>query len=303
MISMIKRRKFGQIAIATTTVTLISNLAVKASAQRSSGLLYGLHISGGVQNSRFTNLNLTISALNLVTNQVVTRTSSVSLGASTDISSSKDYSLSRHRITGFSRLKNGEFIVSVTQTNRRGGESYLIGFNSEIGNQRVIKVSGLRPYQMLEDFVQTQDGSLVCLLALHQAPPFKLGLLDYTGTDSHVREKSSMLRLSQNFRYSNITVAPDGEIYAAAMGGEGTTKLVKLDITGQKIIDVVRLNINNKLMTNDVIDLAFSPAGQLFAVANHQRVKSLFIVNLRNGTMEPIRAFSGDKITFSQSSV
>jgi WD40 repeat protein len=298
MISKIKRRKFSQIVIATATTTLISDLAVKAVAQKPQELILGLQIAGEERKSQDTTLNLVISELDLVSGQVTTKPSLVSVVADTQVLSLDSGADFKHRITGLNRLENGSFIASLAQTSRQGGSSYLIEFNQQMRSQRVKKISGLQSYQTVESFVHTQNGFFLCLLALNQTPPFKLGILDYSTGSINSIEQPTLLKLRKNFRYSNLVIAPDGDIYATAMGGEGTTKLVKFDITNQKVTEVTGLSINSQPMTNDALDLVFSSARQLFALAVYQQSKRLFLVNIQNGNMEPVRAFSGDKIVF-----
>jgi hypothetical protein len=299
MTSKIKRRKFSQIAIATATTTIISDFAVKAAAQSSQELILGLQIAEGVNKGQDSTLNINVSELDLVSGQVITKPSVVSIATDTQVLPLDSGTEFRHRITGFNRLENRSFVASIAQTSRRGGSSYLIEFNPQSRSKRVVKVSGLQPYQTIESFVRTPNSFSLCLLALNQAPPFKLGVLDYsTGSVTSVEQLTS-LKLRKNFRYNNLIVAPDGDIYATAMGGEGTTKLIKFDMTNQRITEIAKLRINNELMTNDALDLAFSSAGQLFALVAYQRSKSLFLVDIQNGSMEPIKAFSVDKIAFS----
>jgi hypothetical protein len=111
------------------------------------------------------------------------------------------------------------------------------------------------------------------------------------------------LLLEPNRRFSNLAQSPDGRIYATSIAGAGATGLVQLELQLENVINLSQLSFNNQFLGNDLASLTYSPANQLFALADptYKGINSVFRVNESTGVMEMLTDFEVDKIIFARS--
>lgn len=296
----LKRRRFGQLAIASAATAAFTNLTTKTLAQKKDSLLYGVRTD-----SKGTGIILQFWDL---TTNIIQDLDTTTLGPSLQ----SDVLQPDERLSGFTVLPDGTFITATAPTmfvttKKPDKLSKLILKNKSSSPKILSALQGLPGNSTVESLLSTKKGKLLSILSLNQGtPPFILADTDsQTGQVSPTDE----LALQPNLRFSNLTQAPDETIYATSIGSEGITSLVQLDlvnksvITGKgKIIPLPRLSYNGKPLANDLLGLACSPANQLFALGDptYEGTNSLFIVDVKTGEMKLLRKFNVDKIAFDR---
>ncbi|WP_392535536.1 hypothetical protein [Nostoc sp. C117] len=216
------------------------------------------------------------------------------------------------RITSFAPLSNGMFIIACTAHMQNGNFTRLIFINSKksSGTHKALKVSGFKQENStLESLIEIKDGKLLGIVSLNSGiPPFELVTIDYK-TGKVTYDELVLPDLQPDRRYSNLTQSPvNRKIYATSMGIPMGVHLVQLDmennsgITGKPlIIKLSELHFENKALASDLLSLAFSPLGKLYAVANlnHQPMNSLFTVDIKTGEMTLVKKLAYGKIAFA----
>ncbi|WP_196513752.1 hypothetical protein [Nostoc sp. NZL] len=215
------------------------------------------------------------------------------------------------RLTSLTHLSNGTFIITCVARTQNGDFNRLIFFNRDKSSRthKALKVWGFQQdSSTLESLLETQDGKLLGIVSLRGGvPPFELATIDYeTGK---VTYDPLLPDLQPDRRYSNLAQSPvNRKIYATSMGMGYSLHLVQLDMennsvmTGKAlIIKLSELHFNNKPLESDLLSLAFSSLGKLYAVANlnHEPMNSLFTVDIDTGEMTLVRKLAVIKIAFA----
>lgn len=324
----IKRRRFGQIALASAAAAATANLADKTLAQ-SQPVIYGARLgapatppkaainattnfAGATTDAPNTTPRIVVESLNLTTGQQISTSdlpqASVQNRQVADPTADSAVAIaSRERLTGFTTLADGTFLLATVATTDRGSFTRL-SFGDSKSSRSGLKVSGLQRNSTVENLLSTKDGRLLTILSLYQGtPPFEVAVLD--SKTGRVSSSNELPAVPENRRLSNLTQAPDGTIYATAVGMEGSTDLVQVDLTNRaiatgrgQIIYIASLTFNHRTLDNDLAGLAFSPSNQLFALAdpNYEGTNSLFSVDIKTGAMTWLRQFAVEKISFGQ---
>jgi len=283
---------------ASTTAAVFGNLANKTLAQ-GPPLIYGVRaVSGGV----------VLQSLDLKTGKIKDlsdRTKGLTLDAD-------------ERLSGFTLLTDNNTLVVTTApaTSVTTRKSVKRSRLSKIltSPQTLAALPELAQNTTIETILATNEGNLLSIVSLKQGiRPFRLANIDLqTGQASFIDEFDQLPEgalpppgafvLPPHRRFSNLTQSPAGKIYATSHGREGSTSLVKIDLQQRQLFSLPQLRFNNNPWLNDVSSLAFSPAGQLFALGdpNYQGTNSLFTVDLSTGVMKLVIAFAVDKITFTR---
>ncbi len=321
----IKRRRFGQIVIATATTTAIASLAGKTQAQQAQPI-YGISLaSTNAATNRTTLATSQVTDVENTTPAIVLKSLDLSTGAesSNQLPANPVENVSTllqtatkaiftdlgERVKGLTAQSDGTLISATVTSSRQGDVNHLTFTNSKSSVlNRSLKASGFQNNSIIESLLFTKDNTLLTIFSLNGGtPPFDLGVID---TKTGVLTNGAQLGLPQpndRDRLSNLAQSPDGTIYATGLGGQGSVVLVQLDlvnkatVTGRgKIITLFPLRFNGEGLGNDVFSLAFSPSGQLFALADpqYQGTNSLFTVDLQSGNLSLVRQFAVDKITF-----
>jgi len=324
----LKRRRFGKLALASAATTLLSSVATKSAAQQPPLTIYGVRLTSA--SSRITEdladastanktPGIILQAVNLVQNQEVLTTEIteqiVQNQQETTETINKAFVIKKpsERITGFTALSDGTFVAAVSAATRRGDFSRFILFNED-GKRSIpkgLKARRIKKKNTVESLLAIQNNQLLGIVSLNQGqPPFELAVINSRSGQVDSGASLGLPDLPLNHRFSNLAQSADGRIYATAMDSEGIPTIVQLDlqnrsqITGKgKLIKLVQLSFNGRFLKSDLASLAFSPSGQLFALADptYEGTNSLFIVDLKTGEMKLLRKFAVDKIAFKKS--
>ncbi|MEM7555305.1 MAG: hypothetical protein AAF378_14615 [Cyanobacteria bacterium P01_A01_bin.84] len=336
-----RRRRFGELAIASIAVTTFSSFGKKVLGQKtlpsSSAVIYGVSLPSTanqkpqeklqnqikLQPEVARDIENTTPAVNITANQLESGEEAEKIELSiqkvdnrqtrTETKSKAVFSEPKERITGFTFLPDGTIVVSTVASSKRGDFSRLL-FTSGTSKERSAKskkVSGFtKRNSTVESLLGTKDNQLLAVISLNGGiPPFELGFIDpKSGKIRGIGADLALPVFSPVQRYSNITQAQDGTIYGTTLGSEGTLLLTTINLekksplTGRSIINEGRiLRFQNKTLGNDLLSLAVSPDGELYALGNPEgeKINSLFIIDPKSGVMKKVRNFSVDKIAFA----
>lgn len=301
------RRRFGQLAIASSAVAGLSYFANKTLAQTPSLEIVGLRPSSLSNiDTTATNLGITIpdigeatealinsqlvkvQSLDLVTDQVE-NLAAQSIQAGTTAKVDNDEVLS-----GLTYLADGSLIAAVTpvRTSKRGNRPTRLKF---LGSSRSdLTISGLQRQEELKSLLGTKDGKLFGLVGKKNGtPPYRLVDVNLQTGNFNVR-----LNLPQNQRFSNLAQCPDGKIYTTSVQNSGVVNLVQLDL-GQGIpVTLSQLQFENTPWNNGLESLLCSRAGQLmgFGAPRYVQPNSVYTIDISSGVMTKLADFDVSKI-------
>ncbi len=310
----IRRRRFGQLAIASAASTAIANLAGKAVAQ-SPPTIYAVSVSNpNPQVSSFVTAAKSTPALTVKTADVTPSQNIISsvTVATTTVSNAntppevvpKASSLEpQERLTGLTTLSNGTVVNTSVLNSPNGDVTRLIFIDPKSSRvQNSLIVSGLpNNNSTVESLAAIKNDTLLSVISLNAGvPPFTLGTIDRTTGKVTSGSAAGLPSLNSSRRYSNLAQAPNGTIYATTLGREGATTLVTVDLANQSINTVVKLSYNNKPLSNDLLSITISPTGQIYALANptYAATNSLFTVDQKTGVLTLMKPFDAEQITF-----
>lgn len=322
----LRRRRFGQLAIASAATTLLANIATKTVAQ-SQLTIYGVRLTPA--SSKITEdiaddgaanktPGIILQAINLVTGQDLSTTEIseqfVQNQQDPTETANKAFVIQRpsERITGLTALSNGTFVVAVAAVTKKGDFSRFIvcSQDSRKSAPRGLKAKKLKKNHTIESLLAIQNDQLISIVSTHQGqPPFELAVINSKSGQVDAGNTLNLPHLMPLQRFSNLAQSAEGKIYATTVDPEGIPTLVQFDlknvsqITGRgRTIEIVRLSFNKRLLESDIASLAFSSSNQLFALADptHEGTNSLFTVDLKTGEMQLLRKFAVDKIAFSK---
>ncbi|MBR8835676.1 MAG: hypothetical protein DSM106950_17090 [Stigonema ocellatum SAG 48.90 = DSM 106950] len=330
----IRRRRFGQLALASAATAALGSLASKVNAQTTTAAISGLVGVGlTTTNTSSTQPSLTpsltpSSVISPIIGNVLTlanNTPTINLvdlsGTKTIASTTVDnpgtifnlvnnaVSTQSQRIASLTPGLDGTTLVTATVTHAQNiavSQLTFISPNSTQPSRAVILSGFTTPNAVIESVLAMQNGQYLGIVSLNGGiPPFELAMID--PDTGKVTSGKQLADLKPDSRYSNLTNAPDGSIYATTLGREGRTGVVKIDlnnkslITGKAtIVRILDLSINNEPLDNDVLSLAFSSTGILYALANptRQQTNSVYTVDTNNkGTLTPVTTIGAQKIT------
>ncbi len=318
----IRRRRFGQLAIASAATAAIGNLASKAVAQQPD-LIYGISLTD--EKSSLTDLvsnvvnstpAIALISSDLVSGKDISRVTLPSISVSNITTTVENVAKAvgialRERLTGLTVLSDGTFVISTVSSSRNGNFTRLVFANlNSLNLPNGLKVSGFpNNNSTVESLLATADNNFISVISLNGGiTPFDFATIDAKTGKVTSGAESALPEVELDRRYSNLTNSPDGTIYATTLGREGVTTLVQLDlenkltITGRgRINRLVQLSFENEPLENDLLSLAFSASGQLYALANpkYEKTNSLFTVDVKSGEVKFLRAFAADKIAFA----
>ncbi|MCC5637260.1 hypothetical protein LC593_15605 [Nostoc sp. CHAB 5844] len=221
------------------------------------------------------------------------------------------YSQTYERITDATTLTDGRLVISSVASTQKGNYNKIVLFDSKTNSyQEGLKVSGFRSKNgTIESVMALKDNRLLSIISLREGvPPFYFAVIDSTTGKITAGTELALPDLSPDERFSNLAQAPDGKIYATNIDREGNTNIVQIDLknrsllTGKaKIIPYVQLRLEKESLRNDLLSMAFSSSGQLYALAapHGKRSKSLYTIDLKTGELQYVTEFLVDKIAFS----
>ena len=271
----IRRRRFGQLAIATAATAAVANLAGKTVAQTPQNAILGVRLAainttntpapnpiggiiGGVVDAVVDDVD---DVVNIVVDAV--RNTPPIAVISSDVETGREISVSRiataavdnldsitdtlidravstlrpERITGLTALSDGSLIVASVGSTPRGQVSRLIITDSR-ERRRSVRVSGFpNPNGTVESILGTKDNRLFSIISLREGiPPFALVTIDLNTGRITAGEDLALPDLQSGARFSNLAQSPDGTIYGTTIGREGATSLVQLDLENRSVI-------------------------------------------------------------------
>ena len=331
----IRRRRFGQIAIASAALSAIGNFASKAFAQQGESIIYGVNLSSSSNIDTKTGATIdanidakiaatidanitpavTLISFDLVSGQYLPTIPLAginvnNLDAPSETANKALYTEPSERLTAFTPLTNGSFVIVSVASTRTGNFNRIILVDSKSARpQKALKASGFRRINgTIESLVAIKENNFIGVVSLNEGtPPFDL--VNFDLNSAKLNSSDELPLLPGNLRFSNLTQAPDGTIYATILSSQRSTTLAQLDLenkaiaTGRgKIIRVSELRYNNKPLENDLLSLAVDKSGQVFALANptNEKINSLFSVDVKSGEMKLLRKFAADKIAFAR---
>lgn len=318
------RRRFGKLAIASSTVAGLSYFAHKSLAQTPAQTIAqtpaqtpGLAITG-LRPGSLTSIDTTATNVRLaapdtgeaaesVINSQQVRVQSLDL-ASNQVQNLPGQSVQAGTtakvdndevITGLTYLADGTLIAAVTpvRTSRRGNRPTRLKF---LGSSRSdLTISGLQRQEELKSLLGTKDGKLIGLVGKKNGtPPYRLVDVNLQTGNFNVR-----LNLPQNQRFSNLAQCPDGKIYTISVQDSGAVNLVQLDL-GQGIpVTLSQLQFDNTPWTSGLESLLCSSAGGLlgFGAPRYVQPNSVYTIDVSSGVMAKLTDFDVSKIAIPSS--
>lgn len=310
------RRRFGQLAIASTTVAGLSYVTSKTLAQTpnsQSGLAIVGVRPGSPTSADTAATNLSIAAADTGEATQSPSNSQQLVVQSLDLSSAGVQSLTAQsvqagatsriefdeEITGFTYLADGTLVAAVTpiRTGTRGNSPTRLKF---LGTTRSdVTVSGLGQQERLESLLGTTDGKLFGLVGRKNGtPPFRL-------VDVNLQTGSFNLRLNlpENQRFSNLAQCPDGRIYTTTVDGSGATNVLQIDLGQGRTLNQVQLRFNDTFWNNGLASLICSSANQLigFGAPRYVQPNAVYTIDPTTGAMARLRDFDVSKIAIRPS--
>ena len=322
----LKRRRFGLLSLASAITTLLLNHAAKTVAQQQPGsVIYGVRLTSASSQIMEDQADasaanktpaMILQSIDLATGQELTTTEIPEQIVQNQqeptqiVNKALVVKKRSERITGFTALSDGTFIVAAVATTKKGDFTRLAFFGQDITKpKKNLKIKKIKKNNTVESLLAIQNDQIISIISQNQGlSPFELAVINpQSGQVNGNTLGLPDLPLSQ--RFSNLAQSPDGKIYATTFGHENIPILVQLDlvnkspITGKgKIIRLVQLSFNNGSLSNDLVSLAFSPSNQLFALADpqYEGTNSLFTIDLNTGKMQLLRKMAVDQIAFSK---
>ncbi len=283
------RRRFTQLALASTTVLAFAALTRKATAY-DNALLYGV----GIRSDKLVLQSLDLPSLtvqdqsNLIGN--VTLASNDQLTAFT--------SLGQDTVVNGTTLAKGTLVVAITSTTLSVTGSYPTRLIFLGPSPTTLTLLELGEQFILNSVLSTSDdGLLVLINKLNGQPPFKLGLVDpQTGQITFVAE----LDQAGGKDVGDVTQCADGRILAIATDQSGNPNLAQLDPVQAKLSELQQLSFSPNDGPRSINSLACSPSGQIFALSTkrYESINSLFAVDPNTGLLTQLIKFPVIKITF-----
>lgn len=321
----LKRREFGQLAIASFTSTVVAaSFSNKARAQESepNQILYGVNLlsTSDIQNREDQTPPVELSIANLAEEKVISKVNVPVLFVNNPLSVPKTprafFLPDSNRITKVIVLGDGNIVISAVSSTKNGNFNHLISIsgltaigdnvtNAQFTAQKVLDFETAR--QTVESILSLSNNQLLFLVGTDGIPPFAFRTLDLRTSKILSDDDLSLPPLPLNHRFANLCQDPKGNIFATETGPEGIPILISMNLqekailTGKvKIERLTPLNFEGRPLINDVKDLNFSPSGQLYALVADRRRKnnSLFTVDVKTGRMRLVREFPFEKFAF-----
>lgn len=298
------RRRFGQLAIASTAVAGVSIFAGRLEAQTAPSVLVGVILGRQASSTTTATSQVIVQTLAPATGQVQPLANVQVQPPTTNLSARalvapplQPYA----QLSGLTSMADGTLILSSnpTASSQQADPSRLTKI---VGSSpQTINVSGLDPQNALWSLLVTNDGSLIGLVANKNGkPPYRLANIDMqTGQVNFIN-----FTLPTNEWFSNLAQCPNGNIYSLSAGFGGDISLVQLDLSqGQLIRLPQRLRLNGVDWGTGLNSLTCSRDGQLYALGNPNKYDprlALYSVDLSTGAMTRQTDVDYNKVTFTR---
>ncbi|WP_341528306.1 hypothetical protein WKK05_02850 [Nostoc sp. UHCC 0302] len=305
---LLTRRRFGQVAIAGTTLAGLAYLgADKTLAKSPTKNLFGVLADVETGTIKIQSVNipdlkslnlLDLSSKNVLNLQVLDETKNF---IKTILQLDNDL----EEFTGLSSF-NGELNLSSssigkeTGTDKKGRKKQKQNKLKTIGksNSNTLTITGLGQDEKIRSVEALDKDSLVAIVA-------KSSVFGSSRIVKISRSKGNLIStgfpLPQTHNFSTLTQCPDGTIYASSNDPTGYTNLVQIDLAAQKVTKLVQLNFQNEVWKNGLAGLACSPTGELIALAapRYVAINNLYKVDIKTGALTLLfEGFNANKIAF-----
>ena len=308
------RRRFGQLALALTTLAGFNYLANKTFAQTQNLTIIGISIGPAISfddapteldnpdvdtdnassPTTSTPRQLVLQSLDVVTGQVQLLTIPQFLEDGTPILESNE------QLSGFTSLLDGTLVVAITPISTSNNENNPTRLTILSTPPKAVTVSGLNQQEALQSLLVTNQGGLMgIVLKKNSTPPVRLVDIDIqTGEIT----ASGMVQLPNNQRFITLSECPDGTVYTITTGQDGNTNLVKLDQEQKQAMILGQLSLDGSDWNNGLHSLVCSGAGQLLALGapRYESPNSVYSVDTSNGTMTALTPFDVVKFTIAR---
>ncbi len=268
------RRRFAQMAIASTTVAGLGYFANKTFAQNQ------LTLYGARPDSKAGAVFL--QALNLVTNTVEDLTTTpLDIG---------------EKLIGLTSLADGIVLaIGAARTGKKENAPTRLVFLAK--SPRNVTLSGLKKQEGLESLQGANDGSLIGLVnRKNNQSAVKLVNINTSNGEITLNNK---IKLTATKRFSELAQVSNSTIYTIDVGQEGEVTLVSLDLGQDRVIQRAQLKFNNEVWNSGLSDLVGYSANQIFALGapRYESPNNLYTVDASTGNMTLLREFDVTKIT------
>lgn len=314
MTDMLPRRRFVQLAFAGAATVAGAPLAVQLMARSQSPDLVIVGVttgpvptitavpevkkteegSAGNPSTRSDRLPVLVQSLDVTTGQVQTVTTPQVLPDGTPLLRSNE------ALTGLAILADGTIVLTITPVSGSKNENTPTRLTLLRTPPTAVPVVGLKKNEQLESVLATAGGGLLGLvMKKNGAPPARLVTIDrVTGAVSVVTK----ITLPATRRFEALTQCPDGTLYTTAIGRDGATTLVHLDLGHHKPIDVVHLHVAESPWNNGLASLVCSGGSQLLAFGAPRYVTpyALYSIDIGSGAMAKLRDFDVARVTLSR---
>lgn len=296
----ISRRRFGQLAIATTTIAGLGYVASKTSAQTSGLTIVGISPRGSVTTPDSSGTDVTSPSVETGDAPDTSDTSQQVSISSIDLPTGRTQGgvaaamPTDDSISGFAYLNDGTPVVALTpaRTSRRKGRNPTRLSFPGISRSEVT-ISGLTPQQRLDSLMVTPNGVLLGLVMnKNGTPPVKLVEVNYNTGTFTVR-----LNLPADQRYSTLASCPNGTIYTTSVAN-GATTLVRIDLAQGGVTPLVELRLNDNPWNSGLQSLICNNANQIiaFGAPRYVQPNALYTVDLGSGAMAKLVDFDAARV-------
>ncbi|MDZ8055083.1 MAG: hypothetical protein RMX68_005260 [Aulosira sp. ZfuVER01] len=313
----LRRRRFGQLVIASAATTALANFGGKTVAQNFNyplGIRTASNKNGQNIDLENTTPPVTLLSLDLTTGieTLDTEISSTAVDNKNEIiqiANKAVFTQSTQRITGLSALSDGTIIACTVGTDKKGNYNQILFINRKSKLGQTKKLSGFKKTNTtIEGLLATKDDQIIAIASLNEgSPPFHFLIIDPKNGKVSPADQLALPELPKDLRLGNLALNSDGKFYATTLGREGSTTLVQLDpqkksvMTGRILITkLAELSYNKKPLVNDLLGLSVSPSGQLIALAklDKNNKNSLLAVDPKTGQLTLLSKVMVDKIVF-----
>lgn len=260
------RRRFGQLAIASTVVASLGYMANRTSAAQSD-IVYGLEVGPD---------NVNISIIDLVTGVL---TLSLSLPTNKILEGDD-------QLTGFTAVSNG-LIVSINPSQSTQKNDYSPILVSLGSSPTKVTVSGLNKNETLQGIVGNSDGSLYGLVTEDRS--HKKAQIVSINPITGKTKKLEKIKLSDQQRFNHLATFSNGTFLTTSIDINGFSTLIELAPSTGKENDQGKIIPAQTNLNNGLSSLACSSSNNIYALGapRYEFRNSLFQVK-EDGTATPL---------------
>jgi hypothetical protein len=288
------RRKFGQLAVASTTIAALGVLVNKTLAQTPNTVILGARpnvvntddssspVSNTTDNADETNTpeNPSISPVQ----SIVVQSFNVATQEVKTVLTTPAVLLASEQFSGFASLKDGRLVVAATSfdTSKKARQTTRLIFLSD--SPTSVNISGLKKQEIVQSLTRLQDGSLAALVGKKNGrPPNRTVTIDPQTGEITDRDK-----LQGNIRVTIVAQCPDNNIYGISTERKGDTSLYAVE--GKKRTP---LTFQGSPWISGFSGLVCSQSNVLFALGGRRYEYPNYIhtIDKNTGNIERLKGF------------